>query len=119
MTRIKTRQEIKQRKVTFSLENTDANEVFLIGDFNEWNPKTHPMKSDGNGTWVRDVIISPGKHEYKFMIDGQWKEDPKNEQQSLNCFGTYNNIIEVTENNKGSKSFFKRLQRWAISINGK
>jgi len=70
MTRIKTKQGIKQRKVTFSLENTDANEVFLVGDFNEWNPKTHPMKSDGNGTWVRDVIISPGKYEYKFMVDG-------------------------------------------------
>jgi 1,4-alpha-glucan branching enzyme len=119
MTRIKTKQGIKQWKVTFSLENTDANEVFLVGDFNEWNPKTHPMKSDGNGTWVRDVIISPGKYEYKFMVDGQWKEDPKNEQQSLNCFGTYNNIINVTENNKGSKSFFKSLHRWVISVNGK
>ena len=46
MERIKTRQGIKRRKVTFSLENADANEVFLIGDFNKWNPKTHPMKSD-------------------------------------------------------------------------
>ncbi|MDH3875235.1 MAG: isoamylase early set domain-containing protein [Desulfobacteraceae bacterium] len=116
MVRVKTRQEIKQRKVTFSLENADANEVFLIGDFNEWNPKIHPMKSDANGTWIRDVIIPPGKYEYKFMVDGQWKEDPQNEQLSLNCFGTYNNIINITENNKGSESFFKRLRSWAISL---
>jgi 1,4-alpha-glucan branching enzyme len=119
MTKNKTRQGIKQRKVTFSLENADANEVFLIGDFNKWDPKTHPMKSDGNGKWVRDVIIPPGKYEYKFMVDGQWKEDPKNDQQSLNCFGTYNNIINVTEKNKGSESLFKRLHRWVISVNGK
>ena len=64
------RQGIKQRKVTFSLKNPDANEVFLIGDFNKWNPKTHPMKSDGNGAWVRDVIIPPGEYEYKFMVYG-------------------------------------------------
>ena len=96
MERIKTGQGIKRRKVTFSLENADANEVFLIGDFNKWNPKTHSMKSDGNGTWVKNVIIPPGKYEYKFIVDGQWKEDPQNEQLSLNCFGTYNNIINVT-----------------------
>ncbi|MFO7554788.1 MAG: isoamylase early set domain-containing protein [Desulfobacterales bacterium] len=100
MVRIKTRQEIKRRKVTFSLENTDANEVFLIGDFNKWNPKTHPMKRDGNGTWTRNVIIPPGKYEYKFMVDGQWKEDPQNDQLNPNCFGTCNNILNVTEKNK-------------------
>jgi hypothetical protein len=96
MVRIKTRQEIKRRKVIFSLENADANEVFLIGDFNKWNPKSHPMKSDENGAWVRNVIIPPGEYEYKFIVDGQWKEDPQNEHLSLNCFGTYNNIINVT-----------------------
>ncbi len=95
MARIKTRQGIKRRKVTFSLENADASEVILIGDFNKWNPKTHSMTSDGNGTWVKNVIIPPGKYEYKVMVDGQWKEDPQNEQLSLNCFGTYNNIINV------------------------
>jgi len=105
MAKIKTRQGIKQRKVTFSLENAGANEVFLIGDFNKWNPKTHPMKSDGNGTWVRDVIIPPGEYEYKFMVDGQWKEDPQNEQLSPNCFGTYNNIINVTEKIKDLNHF--------------
>ena len=119
MARIKTGQGIKQQNVTFSLENTNANEVFLIGDFNEWNPKTHPMKSDGNGTWVRNVTIPPGKYEYKYMVDGQWKEDPQNGQLSPNCFGTYNNIINVTANNKESESFFKRLHRWVISVNGK
>jgi 1,4-alpha-glucan branching enzyme len=116
MERIKTRQAIKRRKVTFSLENADANEVFLIGDFNEWNPKTHPMKSNENGTWVRNVIIPPGKYEYKFLVDGQWKEDPQNDQLYPNCFGTYNNIINVSAKNKGSESFFKRLRRWAISV---
>ena len=116
MARIKTRQGIKQRKVTFSFEKADANEVFLIGDFNKWNLKTHPMKSDGNGRWVGDVIIPIGKYEYKFLIDGQWKEDPLNEQLCPNYFGTYNNIINVTAKNKGSESFFKRLRRWVISV---
>lgn len=96
MAKIKRRQGTKGCKVTFSFENADANEVFLIGDFNKWNPKTHPMKSDGDGAWIRNVVIPPGKYEYKFMVDGQWKEDPQNDQLNPNCFGTYNNIINVT-----------------------
>jgi len=99
MVKIKTRQEIKWRKVTFLLENADAKEVFLIGDFNKWNPKSHSMKSDENGAWVRNVIIPPGEYEYKFIVDGQWKEDPQNDQLNPNCFGTNNNIINVTEKN--------------------
>jgi 1,4-alpha-glucan branching enzyme len=86
---------IKRHKVTFSLESTDAGEVILIGDFNNWNPKKHPMKRDGNGKWIKSVMVPPGNYEYKFLVDGQWKEDPKNKQLCFNCFGTHNNILNV------------------------
>ena len=97
MTRIKKRQEIKRKKVTFSLENAEAKEVFLTGDFNNWRPKKHPMRKDENGAWKKQVMLSPGNYEYKFLVDGQWKEDPQNDQLHPNCFGTYNNIINVIE----------------------
>jgi 1,4-alpha-glucan branching enzyme len=96
MAEIKSKQKIKKRKVTFSMNSSDAEEVILMGDFNNWNPKKHPMQKDRNGMWVKSVIISPGKYEYKFLVDGQWKEDPQNSQLYPNCFGTYNNIINVT-----------------------
>jgi hypothetical protein len=34
MTKIKPKQKIKRRKVTFSFESVDAKEVILMGDFN-------------------------------------------------------------------------------------
>jgi len=34
----------KKRRLTFALDAPGAKEVFLVGDFNEWNKKTHPMK---------------------------------------------------------------------------
>jgi 1,4-alpha-glucan branching enzyme len=97
MAKIKSKQIIKKRKVTFSMNSSDAKEVILVGDFNDWNPKKHPMQKDRNGMWVKSVIISPGKYEYKFLVDGQWKEDPKNGQTCPNCFGTYNNVFSLTE----------------------
>ena len=67
-----------------------------MGDFNNWDPKKHLMKKDGNGVWNKAVILSPGSYEYKFLVDGQWKEDSQNDQTCLNCFGTYNNILNLT-----------------------
>jgi 1,4-alpha-glucan branching enzyme len=97
MAKIKSKQKLKKRKVTFSINSPDAEEVILLGDFNNWNPKKHPMHKDKNGMWVKGVIILPGKYEYKFLVDGQWKEDPQNNQTCPNCFGTYNNVFNLTE----------------------
>jgi 1,4-alpha-glucan branching enzyme len=97
MAGIKTKQGIKRQKVTFSLENDEAKEVFLTGDFNNWHPEKHPMRKDKKGKWKKQVMLSPGSYEYKFLVDGQWKEDPRNDQLYPNCFGTYNNIMNVIE----------------------
>ena len=97
MAKIKSKQKLKNRKVTFSMNSSDAEEVILMGDFNNWNPKKHPMKTDENGLWNKNVVIPPGRYEYKFLVDGQWKEDPQNDQTCLNCFGTYNSVFNLTE----------------------
>jgi 5'-AMP-activated protein kinase regulatory beta subunit len=95
MAKDKSKQKIKRRRVTFSFESSDAKEVILMGDFNNWNAKKHPMKSNGNGMWNKSVMIPPGKYEYKFLVDRQWEEDPQNDQNCLNCFGTYNNVLKL------------------------
>lgn len=89
------KQTVRRRKVTFSFESNNAKEVILMGEFNKWNPKTHPMKRDGNGMWTKTVIIPPGRYEYKFLVDGIWAEDPGNDQNSPNCYGTYNSVLNL------------------------
>jgi 1,4-alpha-glucan branching enzyme len=96
MATVKSEKKIKRKKVTFSIDLSDANEVILMGDFNNWDPKKHLMKRDRNGVWNKAVILPPGSYEYKFLVDGQWKEDPQNDRTCLNCFGSYNNIINLT-----------------------
>ena len=58
------------------------------------------MKRDENGVWNKAVIIPPGKYEYKFLVDGEWMEDPGNEQVCPNRFGTYNNVLKVSPEGK-------------------
>lgn len=87
----------KRRKITFSFESSNAKKVSLVGDFNNWNPKKHPMKKDDNGKWTKALLLFPGQYEYKFLVDGQWKQDPKNSRISPNKFGTYNNVFNLTK----------------------
>jgi 5'-AMP-activated protein kinase regulatory beta subunit len=97
MAKVKSKQTAKKRKVTFSLEAAMAKEVVLTGDFNNWNPKGHAMKNDGNGIWSKTVMLSPGQYEYKFLIDGNWREDPRNDLACPNCFGTRNSVLSLTD----------------------
>jgi 1,4-alpha-glucan branching enzyme len=95
--KITSKKKIKRRRVTFSFKATAAGKVILMGDFNNWNPKKHPMKNDGSGTWNKIVELSPGKYEYKFFVDGEWKKDPRNDQTCSNCFGTQNSVLNLEE----------------------
>ena len=95
MAKVAPKKTIKRRKITFSFESSDAKEVILMGDFNNWNPKKHPMKKDDNGKWTKAVLLSPGQYEYKFLVDGQWKEDPQNDRTCSNKFGSYNNVFSL------------------------
>ena len=91
----KSPQKPKRRRVVFALKSPEAKKVILMGDFNQWNPKTHLMKKDEAGVWRKIVMLYPGRYEYKFLIDGQWRLDPQNEHHCLNSFGSQNNVLVI------------------------
>lgn len=91
----KKKENVKKRRVTMKLEAPGAKEVVLMGDFNKWNAKTHPMKRTKGGVWEKIVMLLPGRYEYKFLVDGYWWTDPKNDQVCHNSFGTQNNVMTV------------------------
>ena len=95
MLRPKLKKQPKRRRVKFSIEAPEAQNVSLMGEFNAWNPKKHPMQNSGNGRWEKALLLPPGNYQYKFLVDGQWRGDLQNEQTCLNSYGTYNNIISV------------------------
>ncbi len=85
---------VQKKRVTFSFWAPEAKEVFLTGDFNDWDPKSMPMRRDLRGTWKRQVTLKEGSYQYKYLIDGQWVHDPRKETIQ-NAFGTLNNLIHV------------------------
>lgn len=54
-----------------------ANQVMLSGNFNNWRAGELPMNRTEDG-WALDYVLAPGNYEYKFVVDGQWMQDPGN-----------------------------------------
>ena len=79
----------------FSLYAPQAKKVSLAGSFNKWNPKTISAKKDNKGNWKAEIELKPGKYEYKFVVDGNWIDDPKCNWKVSNSFGSQNCMLEV------------------------
>jgi 1,4-alpha-glucan branching enzyme len=84
------------KKVTFQISAPGAKQVYLAGDFTQWETEAKRMtrKREQSGSFFITVSLSPGTYEYKFIVDGQWREDPSTERRG-NEFGTNNSVIHV------------------------
>jgi transcriptional regulator with XRE-family HTH domain len=83
------------QKITFEYTAPDAKKVLLAGSFNGWNTKTSAMKKEKGGVWKKAETLKPGRYEYKFIVDGQWRIDPTNHITSQNTYGSQNSVKEV------------------------
>ncbi len=84
-----------KKKVDFTLFAPEAREVFLVGEFNQWDTRSIPMKKDKKGLWKCKTKLPPGHYEYKFYVDGNWFEGSIDREQVSNPFGTYNFVFEI------------------------
>lgn len=66
----------EQVMVQFRLQVGDASQVQLAADFTGWEPR-YELHELQPGVWAVVVPVTPGVHEYAFVVDGQrWVADP-------------------------------------------
>lgn len=81
--------------VRFRLRGYDnAENVIVAGSFNKWNEHLFKLYKIDKG-WELKVQMKPGEYEYRFIVDGQWMEDPSNPDKVRNEFNEYNSHINV------------------------
>ena len=84
-------------RVALELLEPAASKVFVAGTFNGWKPEVTPLIPLGNGRWKGDLQLRPGRHEYLFVVDGQWRPDPNARETVANPFGGRNSVITISE----------------------
>ena len=74
------------------------NSVSVAGTFNNWNKDANPMQLGSDGrTWTTSLKLGLGKHQYKFIKNGdQWITDPQANKNEDDGGGNVNSILFIT-----------------------
>jgi 1,4-alpha-glucan branching enzyme len=67
----------------------------LVGDFTHWQQRGIPMRRGKDGLWTTTVELQPGKHIYRFIVDGEWRDDPECSIRVGNPYGSQDMVREA------------------------
>lgn len=84
-----------RKSQAFSLVAPTAMSVQLVGDFTGWQQKPINMKKGPQGIWQTTVQLQPGAHHYRFLVDGQWRDDPACALRVPNPYGGQDAVCQI------------------------
>ena len=84
------------RAINFICHAHQATAVSLVGDFNHWDPNSHPMKHMPDRSWLLTVNLKHGHHRYAFLVDGVLSLDPHAQGITRNDMGERVSLVPVS-----------------------
>jgi 1,4-alpha-glucan branching enzyme len=84
------------RPVNFVCNAPAAKAVFLVGDFNQWNPASHPMRQMPDRAWMITMELYHGHHRYAYLVDGVLTLDPRAQGITRNDKGERVSMVPVS-----------------------
>jgi chromosome partitioning protein len=86
--------------VIFTLEAPAAGRVQLLGDFNAWTPDDSEMSPAGP-IWRKVLKLQPGTYRYRYVVDGEWLNDPLNTNVEPAPYGGHNSVLVLDGSQAG------------------
>ena len=87
------------REVVVQFRDAAAGEVRIAGDFNGWIPDrgvdSRVQDEDGRRVWTKVLRLAPGTYQYRYVVDGEWREDPDNPRFVSGPVGGRNSLLVV------------------------
>ena len=85
-------------KATFRLSTEEAlgaKQVFLVGEFNNWNETATPMKALKNGGFVVTLDLETDlEYQFRYFFDRIiWKNDSQADKYVFSSFGNCENSV--------------------------
>jgi len=84
------------KKQSFALMAPEAMRVQLVGDFTHWMEQPISLCKSKGGVWRTTLDLSRGTHRYRFLVDGQWRDDPECALRESNPYGGHDAVRQVT-----------------------
>ncbi len=84
-----------QSSQKFAFRAPSARSVQLVGDFTHWQSRPVSMKKEAGGLWTTAVSLDPGTYHYRFLVDGEWRDDPECTLRVPNPFGSHDSVLRV------------------------
>ncbi|MGJ3238410.1 MAG: isoamylase early set domain-containing protein [Anaerolineae bacterium] len=88
-------------KVTFyTPEEIDAEAVYLVGDFNDWDEQATPMEKlkDGRFKAVLPLEVDQTEYQFRYLVNGaEWLNDWEADKYVPNPFLGDNSVVVVSE----------------------
>jgi 1,4-alpha-glucan branching enzyme len=85
-------------KVTFyTAPELEAEEVYLVGDFNNWSEEATPMTALKDGRFKVTVALDKdNEYQFRYLInDSEWHNDWAADKYVPNPFSGDNSVVEV------------------------
>jgi len=85
-------------KVTFyTPASIEAENVYLVGDFNEWSETTHAMEPLKDGRFKITLELDKGNtYQFRYLVDkSEWHNDWEADRYVANPFSGDNSIVET------------------------
>jgi chromosome partitioning protein len=98
-TRAEDAPRIPPREVVIEFRDAAAHDVRIAGDFNGWVPdrgvRTSRREEGDVNVWRKVLRLPPGTYEYRYVVDGEWREDPANPERVPTALGAINSLLVV------------------------
>ena len=79
----------------FTYHAPEVTSVQLEGDFTRWQERPINLRRWRNGMWWAALRLERGTHYYRFLVDGQWRDDLECPLVVSNPFGSLNAVRQV------------------------
>lgn len=88
--------ESTKNGVQFEVQALQARSVEIAMDCGDWKPEPMIADARASGCWRVTKALPRGEYRYKFIVDGQWINDPLNPLVKPNPFGGKDSIVRVS-----------------------
>jgi len=85
-----------EKEVVFELHEKHAHDIRLLGCFTNWDKSPIALRKVNSNRWQTRVRLGPGSYHYRFLVDGEWRDDPAATKRSPNPYGTFDSVVEVS-----------------------